>query len=108
LGLAIYPWPALVNRFTQFIGKISYSIYLFHFFVLEFVAKVVHLIPGRIITGRLFGLTLVYLATLAISIPLCSITWRLIEKPGIRLGKRWIAHRESRSKLSRHGIPAGA
>jgi peptidoglycan/LPS O-acetylase OafA/YrhL len=90
-------------------GKISYSVYLCHFFVVNFVhygmLRINSLLPGRPVTAYLIakplGLAVVFLAILAISIPPCMFTWRFVEQPGIRFGKRWIARREQAAALFR-------
>lgn len=87
VGLALSPWKALVNRVTSFLGKVSYSLYLFH-------PTVVYLmIP---VYRRLYAyfdvLSVAFLAsaaiTFAVLLPLSYAGYRLIELPGIKLGKR--------------------
>ncbi|UTT43738.1 acyltransferase family protein [Exiguobacterium aurantiacum] len=86
LGLSGAPNRILDNRPIQFIGTISFSIYLVHFFVLDMVNYVMldtltsSLIP-------LNALLIVFLTTLLVSILFAYITYRLIELPGIRLGR---------------------
>jgi peptidoglycan/LPS O-acetylase OafA/YrhL len=104
LSLSIHPWPILVNSFTRFVGKISYSIYLVHFFVIILVSwlldRVSRMDPygtSRYIMHRPAGFALVFVLLLGISVPLCMLSWRFIEQPGIRLGRRWISYREGKS-----------
>lgn len=101
LGLALHPWPLLVNRFTRFMGKISYSVYLCHFFVLKLIEHLLNRLPNEFLStsvfGKPLGLAAIYLLALSISIPLCMITWRFVEQPGIRAGKTWIARREEKA-----------
>jgi peptidoglycan/LPS O-acetylase OafA/YrhL len=101
LGLSLHPWKIFVNRFTVFMGKISYSVYLVHFFVVKVVGRLLHRIdrlPGNTVAhfifGRPVGMACVYFLVLAISIPICMFTWKYVEQPGIRIGKRWISKRE--------------
>ena len=101
LGLAIYPWSLFVNRFTTYVGKISYSVYLVHFFVLNIESYIMNRVdqyPGHYVTstiiGKPAGLVVIYVMMLGISIPLCTVTWKFVEKPGILVGKKWIARRE--------------
>jgi peptidoglycan/LPS O-acetylase OafA/YrhL len=100
LGLSLYPWPLLVNRFTVFLGRISYSVYLLHAYFMVGVAPHV----------RSFSLgpqfLLLFLGTLLLTIPISFLTWRWIETPGIQLG-RWLieylekpAMRSAENKLS--------
>ena len=102
LALALHPWPILVNRFTMFIGQISYSLYLVHFFVILFAAWCLQRLHGyapnfcaRHIYGSLFGWALAYLFILGLSVPICMVTWRLVEQPGMRVGRWIIRQREN-------------
>jgi len=100
LSAAVYPLRLLVNRVTVFLGRISYSIYLVHLFVVAAVSPlVVPLVdygpqpwPGRLAV-LLVAFALVMIPTTLIS----YLTWRFVEQPGIALGKRLIARRESRA-----------
>ena len=89
LGLAILPTPLIVNRLTLFCGRISYSLYLLHPTIMFACAPLY-----RTIDRWHCSLTLRYTACLAISlaciIPLASLSYRLIERPGMRLGNRLI------------------
>jgi peptidoglycan/LPS O-acetylase OafA/YrhL len=87
LALSFHPWKLLVNRCTQFLGKISYSVYLLHFYVCLGVKGAVLRIP--LSPAERFWIVLA--STLGITIPLAWFTWRFIEEPGIRLGRRLIA-----------------
>lgn len=60
-----------------FLGEISFSLYLLHMFVIDGF-KNVTLLPVGV---RAWG-------SLAISILLATVSYRLIEKPGIRIGKK--------------------
>lgn len=86
-GLALYPWRILVNRATRFLGKISYSVYLSHTTAIFFLAPVY-----RLIYSGSPSLSLAFLAclalTLAIVLPISILTYKVIEEPGITLGKR--------------------
>jgi peptidoglycan/LPS O-acetylase OafA/YrhL len=104
LALSVYPWPLLDNVFTRLVGRVSYSLYLLQFFVLMFfdvLLRHVRNLPGDP-TGRYFGhsssLAVVYLCVLAVSLPICVLSWMFIEQPGIRLGRRIIARREGRAE----------
>lgn len=93
IGLALFPWNFLVNRFTSFLGKVSYSLYLLHPTVVYLLIPVY-----RKIQQQQPDLTVSFLVciglTFVILLPLSWISYRLIELPGIRLGKkleaRWI------------------
>jgi peptidoglycan/LPS O-acetylase OafA/YrhL len=96
LGLALNPWGVVVNRVTCYLGKISYSVYLIHTSVIYFMVPVY-----RWIYGNLPSVTLCFLAcvavTLAIVIPLSELTYRFVELPGVKLGKRIAAGMRDRA-----------
>lgn len=75
----------LVNRVAVFIGKISYSLYFLHFFVLRHLES-----PIRAALSFISGDDARFLAGFVvltvISSVLATLTWVLIEKPFIRLG----------------------
>jgi peptidoglycan/LPS O-acetylase OafA/YrhL len=82
-----------VNRFAVFAGKISYSLYFLHFFVLRYLAEplkeVLSVVPDpnlRFIAGYA---TLIVIAGVG-----ATLTWRFIEQPFIRLGGRIAARIE--------------
>ena len=87
IGLSLNPIKLLVNKFTRYLGKISYSLYLGH------TTCVLLLTPIYFYIYRLFGnvsesFLASYILTLACAIPVATMTYYLVEKPGIRLGKR--------------------
>lgn len=101
LALSIHPWGFLVNRFTRYVGKISFSIYLLHFYMLGVADSIFRRIDtqlvARYLTSKPLGLLVYYLLMLALCIPLCTLTWHWIEQPGIRFGRNWIKRREARA-----------
>ena len=87
LGLAIAPIRPLVNRFTEFLGEISYSLYLNHPRVILALAPVYAALYAQPWPTTLqFGLSIP--AALAPLILLSYLTYRFIEAPGIRLGRK--------------------
>ena len=101
IGLALCPWRLLVNRATTYLGKISYSVYLSHTTAIFFLAPVYRLIYERS-PSLTVSFLVALLLTFAIVIPVSALTYRLIEEPGIRFGKR-IA-----SRLAQHASAAPA
>ncbi len=107
LGLSIHPWVLFVNRLTRFLGKISYSLYIVHSFVLSFITFALgkldqypsHLV-SRYISHRPQGLVFVFLILLGLSVPVSFMTWKFLEQPGIRLGRRLVARREGVQRSS--------
>lgn len=78
----------LENRVLNFIGKISYGIYLYHFALGpvydDFVSGHAALLPGFMANGYVnFGLKFVLL------IGVCWLSFKLIEQPILRLKKRF-------------------
>lgn len=87
LGLGWSPVRLVVNRVTSYMGRISYSMYLNH------PTVVLLLSPVYVwIYRQQLGLTASFLAclavTLAIVVAMSELTYRFVEEPGIRLGKR--------------------
>jgi len=102
LALSMYRWPLLMNRFTAYVGTISYSLYLVHPLVLSLLHSALVRIDARpdhpvtrFVLDQPLGLLGMFLVALALSMPVSMLTRRLIEVPGIDLGRRLIAHRES-------------
>ncbi len=101
LALSIHPWAIFVNPFTRFLGKISYSLYLLHFFVYLAVGSLLshlsHYPASRYILERPAGLVLAFLLIFGLSVTISMFTWKFIEEPCNRLGRIWIAGREGRA-----------
>ncbi|WP_223620249.1 acyltransferase [Lysobacter sp. ESA13C] len=100
LGLLLANNRLLVNRATCFLGTISYSLYLVHPFVVSllygvFARSYEHLPPGAAYAGCAA-------ISLALAIPAAWLTYRFVEKPGIRLGHRLFARVSARKRA-----PAG-
>ncbi len=98
LAVALVGWKALVNPLTVFTGKISYSIYLVHFFVIMAMQPVIEWIE-EVTNIRLFGSILgfatAFMLVLFTAALISYATWRWIETPGIALGRRLIVRREA-------------
>jgi peptidoglycan/LPS O-acetylase OafA/YrhL len=88
LSLHHCPVPLYVNRFTILTGKLSYSIYLIHWLVLELMRPLLR----KYLLAQGDGSSLLCFAlVLAPSIGISLLTHRFIETPGINLGKLIIA-----------------
>jgi peptidoglycan/LPS O-acetylase OafA/YrhL len=87
IGLALNPIPLVVNRVTEFLGTIGFSIYLNHpltvFLLIPCYRRIYASAPN--VSAGFVGCALL---TYAILIPLSYVTYHLIELPGIRAG-RW-------------------
>lgn len=87
IGLAIHPSWLMVNPVTTFLGQISYSVYLVHPSVIFFLGPAYRRIEATAMP-RTASFLLSAALTLAIVIGISVATNRLIEQPGMRLGKR--------------------
>jgi peptidoglycan/LPS O-acetylase OafA/YrhL len=108
-GLSQYPILPIVNRCTRNLGIISFSAYLVHFAVIDIVreffgipfttsewynrSRAAQLITSPFVSvSSLHPITkfgLLLLATIVGTVLIASVTYHLIEKPGIRAGK-WV------------------
>ena len=86
LGLSIMPSRWLVNRATLYCGRISYSIYLLHIPMMGALHPVYRAIGGWRLAEPLpfFGCLA---ATVICVVPVASLSFALIEQPGMRLGR---------------------
>jgi peptidoglycan/LPS O-acetylase OafA/YrhL len=97
--------PFLVNPFICYIGKISYSCYLVHFAALGITLKLlgIHLTADLTFldTGHSFSNLLLFAKiitiTLILTVIISTITLRLVENPGIALGRKIIQRLNSSS-----------
>jgi peptidoglycan/LPS O-acetylase OafA/YrhL len=87
VGMSQVPPTMIVNRFTAYLGKISYSIYLGHPVVIALMGPVFGFIRHRSHDQTLSYL-LCALLTLLVTLPLAALTYRFIEAPAIGWGKR--------------------
>lgn len=87
LGVSGVPFRPFDNLFTRFMGKISYSIYLWHAPVVWFMGPIYARVTALPLPSSLrFGICLA--ATLCAVLPLAWLSYRFVEMPGIALGKR--------------------
>jgi peptidoglycan/LPS O-acetylase OafA/YrhL len=94
LGLSIFPWKLVVNKFTGFLGLISYSVYLSHTTVITvFRPLYSNLYSFEIPTTFLFFLSAII--TVAVVILISSLSYKLIEEPGMHLGRSLIRRKNA-------------
>jgi peptidoglycan/LPS O-acetylase OafA/YrhL len=100
LGLAFCPLGLVVNRATQFLGRISYSIYLLHGPVILIINRPVYprIYALELPAAAEFALCLV--VTLCVTLAVSSLAYRFVERPGIALGRKWVASRGKDSRLA--------
>jgi peptidoglycan/LPS O-acetylase OafA/YrhL len=87
------PHRALVNRFTRYLGQISYSVYLTHFVAVHLVLWASRAWYEPRMGGRLPFLV-AFPLVLGISMVFSAITYRAVEIPGQALGRRLIRRLE--------------
>ena len=95
LGLYFNPTKLLVNSFTKWIGKISYSLYLVHYIFLPYLRSWVNL-DGF---GKTVQFSLYFLILLAISSGISYATYRIVEIPSMNIGRKLIHKLEQRSTV---------
>jgi peptidoglycan/LPS O-acetylase OafA/YrhL len=95
-GLAIHPFRLAVNPLTRFIGTISFSAYIWHFWVIEKIAgPVISWIGLKSLPISARGtiqFCVLYPATVLVTVAVSTLSYNLIEVPGQNLGKALIAH----------------
>lgn len=89
LGLALNPFRFLVNAKTAYLGKISYSMYLFHPLIIFTIIPVYHRIYD-IMPADIVGYVVSLLLTLLLLIAVSLMAYRYIERSGIMLGENVI------------------
>lgn len=99
IGLMLAPVAVFVNRVTIFLGKISYSLYLIHL-PLVFYSIPLYQWIYNFPLNRSMKFAACIAVTFCMLVPICYLTYRCIEEPGIQLGKliwrRLSVRRESR------------
>ena len=96
LAMMLHPWRLLDNVALRLIGKVSYSIYLTHFYVIAVILRYWHPAhPGPRTFATVWGSTF----SVAMVVSVCC--WHRIEQPGIRLGRLLIGAIEHRFAPSR-------
>lgn len=90
LGMAQRPLAILSNPATEFLGKISFGLYLGHPQLIFLLTRLgvyerIQQLPGG--SGVTFPLAV--LVTSAVLIPVAWALYILVERPGIELGRRW-------------------
>jgi len=105
-ALALHPWSLLVNAATRFLGRVSYSIYLLHLFVLESLLKGYAALTHHansflgVPFGHFASFVVFFLVAVPCSLLVANLSWKYIEQPGIRAGQR-LLKRLGRTAASR-------
>lgn len=108
MGLSRYATKLLVNPFTRYIGKISFSLYLVHFailFALERfgLADILH--PAGM-KGAVVNYVLRFCIVILLSSLLATFFYHAVEVPGQNVGKKLIARGEERRLPAFYALPA--
>lgn len=86
----------LTNPPMRYLGRISYGLYVWHFFVMYLVfgsgSIFGETVPVQMLLGK-FGFWELYLPTLVGTIVLSTLSWYLVENPIIRVVDRWTTPR---------------
>jgi len=75
----------LENKLAVHLGKISYGIYLYHFFMPDFYNQMIDLFPGYFSPESSLKTAFLFLSSIAFA----EISWHLIEKPIMKIKNRF-------------------
>lgn len=89
LALGLSPSRLFVNRFTVWLGRVSFSAYLIHFAVLDIAQLLLPGVFGDAVRGMraLAGSALLLGVTLLVTGVLATLSYRLVEQPMIARGR---------------------
>jgi peptidoglycan/LPS O-acetylase OafA/YrhL len=100
LVLSVNPFKVFVNPATVFIGRISYSIYIFHFAVLKWLTVFILAHYPHVFAHSYVYFFVVTFLVVCFTLPLAWCGYQFIESPAINLSKRLIARLESKVRSS--------
>lgn len=101
LGLSQSPSPIIVNKAICFVGNLSFSCYITHFAVLDFVSH--HLSDFGVLSPTI-EYPVLFILALLLTIIVSYLTYHAIEVPGQWLGGRIAIRVSPRSTLSSSAI----
>ena len=99
---AAHPVAAISNRVTQFLGEISFSLYLLHPWIILMCKPVYVFLAARLSPGLCFFVSTAF--TFGVLVPVAWLSYRTIEVPGMALGKSWVQRQGATAK---NPAPAG-
>jgi peptidoglycan/LPS O-acetylase OafA/YrhL len=81
----------LDNQVVRLYGRISYSFYVLHFLVVYWITDLVfsHFAASLLIDHALAASFLLAVVSIVIATPVANLSYLFVEKPFIRLGKKW-------------------
>jgi peptidoglycan/LPS O-acetylase OafA/YrhL len=85
---------AIINPVIRHIGLVSFSVYLVHFAILDFIGRPLLAATSELTPDLKF--VVFYAAAVGISTPIATATYRWIELPFIELGRRVASARSGR------------
>lgn len=85
LSASVRPWRFLTHPAMQYLGRISFSVYLTHFFVRDLVLAYLSRMPPLNPTTRF---AVIFTSTLVLAMAASTVTFYLVESQGIDLCKR--------------------
>lgn len=89
LGVALAPIGLISNPVTRFLGLISYSLYLAHPHLVHILqVRGVYALIGRLDGGPAVRFPVAAAVTFALLVPLAWLLFKLVEEPGMKLGRR--------------------
>ena len=101
-GLMNWQPRVLVNRYVEWMGKISFSAYLIHFAFIPFLSAT--LMP---FTNATIGYVVIFASMVGCTAAASSVTYILIERPMIKLGGALVMRmREGKEAIDPAGAPA--
>jgi peptidoglycan/LPS O-acetylase OafA/YrhL len=101
-GFSKYELSLFSNRFTRYVGKVSYSMYLLHFAILHWMGKwhLLDLLPTGNVAFSLANYAVRYTILVILTLIASTVTYHLIEQPFQKLGKYIIKCKEGKSLLA--------
>lgn len=108
-ALAIHPIRLLVNRAIRFVGLVSYSMYIWQFWILDRIIvwlPTLHLFRSEKLNGTV-QLAIIYTSAIASTLIVATVSYYIIELPSQRIGKNlitrmgWGSDHASKSVASR-------
>lgn len=100
IGVSQLPLKAIVNRFTIYVGKVSYSVYLIHANVIYFAGSYMSsLLESHVYNELAYVLCL--LSVLTVTLVLSTLSYQIVERNGNRLGRKligWLSQHKMNSQ----------
>jgi peptidoglycan/LPS O-acetylase OafA/YrhL len=88
IGVYLAAPAIIINPFTIWVGRISFSLYLIHFIVIDFLLTI---FPAGIIgLGKTINFFVFFIFTIILSCLISHITYKYIEAPGMQAGRTLI------------------